>query len=395
MQTRLSLLLFLIYAPLGAMWPTFPRYLDALGFSPLEIALVCATQAVAALVGPLCLGQVADRWLAPERCLSLCACAAGVMLLLLPACSSTGGVFGVTFAVLLLTAPTMTLGSAISFAHLTHPERDFGRVRLWGTVGWVVAAWLVGYFLNRPDWLRRLLLLVRPEASLPVLADAFHVAAVLAFVLAAYSFTIAPTPPRSCPAERLAPLEALQLVRQRPFAIFFLCNLLVFLSVPFSSQNTPLLLKQLGVGDEWAGPALTVAQSTEILTLALLPWLLRRLGLRVVLVLGAAAWAVSLSVQTVGTPAALVIASLSLNGLFITGFVVAGQVCVNSAAGAEIRTSAQALISFSAGAGQILGYLVSGVVRYAADGAFRPTFAVATVLAWLAVGILVVGWRKS
>jgi len=393
MRFRLSLLLFLVYAPPGAMWPTFPRHLDALGFSPLEIALVCATAALATVVGPLVAGQVADRWLAPERCLAVCGFAGGAVFLLLPGCTTAGSAFFGSLAVWLLMIPAMTLGSAVSFAHLRRPERDFGRVRLWGTVGWMIQGWVVGYALGRPDWLHRLLLVFRPDAPYPVLADSFHVAAAFDFLLGFYALTIPPTAPCRDSPDRVAPLEALRLLRKRHFAVFFLCNILLCLTVPFGSQNTPLLLKELGVGEEWTGPALTMAQSTEVLTLALLPWLLARLGLRAVLLLGAAAWAGSLSVQTLDAPAGLIIGCLSLNGLYISCYLVAGQVCVNGEAGPDFRASAQALISFSGGVGQVMGYVLSGVVRHAAGGAFRPTFAVATALAWLAVGILLVGWR--
>jgi MFS family permease len=395
MRFRLSMLLFLVYAPLGAMWPTFPRHLDTLAFSPLEIALVCATSALAAIIGPLVAGQVADRWLAPERCLAFCGFAAGGVLLLLPSCTTMPGVFLGSLGVWLLMTPAMMLGSSISFAHLPMPERDFGRVRMWGTVGWVVQAWVVGYALGRPEWLHQILLAFRPDAPQPVLADSFHVAAALEFLLGLYALTIPATPPRLASREWLAPLKALRLLQKRHFAIFFLCNFLLCFTVPFAIQNTPLLLMKLEVGEQWTGPALTAAQSTEILTLALLPWLLWRLGLRMVLVIGAAAWAASLTVQMVGSPVFLVIACLSLNGLFITCFVVAGQLCVNSEAGSDIRSSAQALISFSNGIGQVLGYLVSGVVRYRTNGEFRPTFAVAMVLAWLAVAILVVYWDQE
>ena len=111
--------------------------------------------------------------------------------------------------------------------------------------------------------------------------------------------------------------------------------------------------------------------------------------------LGAGAWATSASVQTVGTPAGLVIACLCLNGLYISCYIVAGQVCVNREAGDDFRASAQALISFSGGVGQVVGYLLSGAVRHAAGGAFRPTFAVAAALAWLAVAILFAGWPQE
>src|SRR6185369_16723907 len=107
----------------------FPRHLANLDFDPFQIALVCATAALAAVVGPLVAGQVADRWLAPERCLSVCGFVGGTVFLLLPSCTTARSAFLGSLAVWLLMIPAMTLGSAVSFAHLRRPERDFGRVR--------------------------------------------------------------------------------------------------------------------------------------------------------------------------------------------------------------------------------------------------------------------------
>src|ERR1700719_2036934 len=124
--------MFLQYAPHGAFVPLFSLRLQELGFSPVEIGWACATQALAALIAPLVAGQVADRWFPAQRCLAVCAVLAGMILWLLTALTSWPAVFAASLAFWLVMGPANTLGTALSFAHLADPARDFGGVRLWG-----------------------------------------------------------------------------------------------------------------------------------------------------------------------------------------------------------------------------------------------------------------------
>ncbi len=386
LYVRLSLMLFLVYAPVGAFWPMFTLWLKKLGFSPLEIAVATATQAIGALFAPLLAGQVADRWLSAERCLALFAFLIAGLLVLLAGATSTTSLFVCGLAFWMLMVPLMTLGNSICFAHLPSPEAQFGRIRLWGTIGWVSLVWVVACALWHPPWLMALVGQFRPEKPSIELPDMFHFGAVSAIVLGFYALTLPATPPREQAREAFAPLEALRLLRQRDFILFFGCYFALCLTVPFSTQNTILLLDELGIDDAWKGPVMTIAQATEVASLLGLPWLLRLLGLRCVMVLGAASWALSLVVLAIGSPAGLVVSCLGLNGFFITGYIVAGQMFVNSRADSEVRASAQALISFTSGIGMLAGYAVSGVVGHLVGGAFRPTFTLAALVALLAAG---------
>src|SRR5207302_289496 len=143
-----------------------------------------------------------------------------------------------------------------------------------------------------------------------------------------------------------APLLACQLFRQRSFLVFCVCLMGLYITMPFSSQLTPLLLRDLGVPKTWLPATLTIAQSLEVATLALLPVLLLRLEVKGTLLLGMLAWTVVLTVMALGQPDWLVIASLGLHGVYITCFLVAGQVFVNQRAQIDIRASAQALLQF-------------------------------------------------
>src|SRR5262249_14969788 len=172
---------------------------------------------------------------------------------------------------------------------------------------------------------------------------------------------------------RLAPLAALKLLRRRAFGIYAACVLGACVTFPFTTQNTPMLLKQLGVTQAWLGPAQTLAQATEVLALSLLPALLLRLGVRGTMLLGLGSWGLALSVLAVGHPVGLVVASQGLNGVFVAGFLVAGQVFVNGQAEGDLRASAQGLFSFVNGLGLLAGNLLASWLRDATGGDLPPT----------------------
>jgi MFS family permease len=387
LRWRLSLFLFLLYAPLGAVVPQFSLHLKLLGFSEVEIALACATQAVASMFGPLVAGQVADRWLAPERCILVCACLAAVLLWVLSGLTTPAGVVPATLAFWLLMGPTITLGTTVTLKSLESPERDYGRVRLWGTIGWVVPGWLIGLWLAAPGSATAWLAVIRPESPAPKMADAFRLASVLAGALAVYALTLPHTPPQKSLGSWLAPVAAFRLLHSRSFAVFVLGCLGVSMSLALNAQSAPLLLDSLGVRRSWVMPTLTIAQSTEVLTLALLPMLLLRLEMRGTMLLGLGTWATGLSVIALGAPLWLVVAAFGAWGACICCYLVAGQVYVNSQARGDIRASAQALLSCVNSLGMLLGNLLAGWVREQAGGAVQPAYVVAAALAG-GVGLL-------
>jgi MFS family permease len=370
--------MFLQYAPAGAVIPLFSLRLYGLGFSSLEIAAACATQPLATLLAPVVAGQVADRWWPAERLLAVCGLLSGIALWFLARLTDPAAVFGVALLFWLLLAPAMTLGTALCFAQLPNPGRDYSAVRLWGTVGWVAACWVVGCWLMPPgSWG----LGESPAWSPSGLGDAFRVGGLFAFALGAYALTLPHTPPARTFQGRVAPWAAVKAMRSRAMAVYWLCVGGVCVTMAFTSQVTPLLLRALGYLDSQIAWLLTISQATEVAALAALPMLLTRLGIKGTLGLGLGAWAAALALLSVGTPRGLVVGSLTLNGLCICCFFVAGQVFVNSRARPDVRASAQALIHFMIGFGMLGGHLLVGWARRQFEGAFRPTFLVAAVIA--------------
>jgi MFS family permease len=378
--------MFLAYMPPGALLPLYTVHLEKLGFSPEVTAFCCATQAVAVMVASLLAGQVADRWLAAERCLAICALVAAGDLWLLAGLQSPPTVFVTTLVFWLVCGPSMMLATTIAFTHLPHPERTFGPVRMWGTAGWMVTGWLVGWWLSGPAWARDLSGHLRPHAPSIELTDTFRIGAVLAVVLGLFALTLPYTPPVRAAAAPAAPLAALRLLRGRPFVVYCLCLFGVCVTFPFTTQVTPLLLRRLGIADAWLMPTLTLAQASEVACLGLLPAFLLRLGTRGTMLLGLGAWLVSLSILAWGRPVQLVVSSLVLNGLCISGYFVGGALFVNRRAGGGLRASAQGLISCVNGTGMLCGHLLVGWLRQHCGGDLPQTFAVgATITALLVI----------
>jgi predicted MFS family arabinose efflux permease len=395
LRLRLSFLMFLQWAVPGSLLPLYSVHLKNLGFSEMAIASCCAAQAVAAVVSSLVAGQVADRWLSAEKAMACCAILAGLDLWLIAELHELVPMFLATLFFWMVTGPMLILGTTISFAHLDKPEQQFGSVRLWGTIGWVAICWLVGFWLASPDWLSAGQTWLRPWAPRPMMVDSFRMGGAIAFLLAGYTLTLPATPPgrKVAPGETVAPLEAIKLLRGGTFATYCACVLGACITFSFTTQTTPLLLQELGIERHWLTPAMTVAQSSEVLCLALLPGLLLRLGLRGTMLLGLGAWLCAMCVLAVGRPVELVVASLGLNGLYVTGFLIAGQVYLNSQGGEALRASVQGLFSFVNGLGLLAGNLLAGWLRDATEGELPVTFAVGAGITVALLILFVAGFR--
>jgi nucleoside transporter len=397
MHARLSLLMFLMFAAMGCWIPVFSVRLQELRFTPRDIALASATAAVAYLIAPVAAGQVADRWFAAERCIAVGGVVAGALMWYLAGLDDPEAVFGVCLVYWMVMVPVVTIANALTFTHLHDPARHFGKVRLWGTVGWVTAAWLVGLWLwlGRQDWWHELWHWVGGTCPSASLADIFRVGALTAFALAAYALTLPHTPPRRRGEGWLAPLQALRLVRQRDFAVYLIGSLVLYATIPFNSQVTPLLLQAIGFAREDLGPLLTIAQSMEILMLAVLPRILGRLGVRGTMLLGLTTWTAGLSVFALGQPTWLVVAALACNGVCVVCYMVAGQVFLNSRAAGHIRASTQSLLVFVNGLGLLVGNLLVGEVRERTKPEFMPTYLTGASLALAVVVFFLVGFPRT
>ena len=222
-----------------------------------------------------------------------------------------------------------------------------------------------------------------------------------------YAWTLPHTPPvprsgfdaqaRNWLAAALdAPLAALHLFRHRSFAVLCSCLFVIYLTFTLSLQLTSLLVAQhLGVAQDWLPLLQTLAQSTEVATLALLPVLLVRLGQKGTMVLGLSAWTAALTIFGMGAPSWLVIASLALHGLFVSCFLVAGQLYINRLARDDMRASAQGLIQLINGLGLLTGHFLVGWLRAGVGDDYSSAFVPGAVVAGVVVVMFGVGFHVS
>ena len=398
MHFRLSLLMFLNFMIFGSWSPVLSPFLEQRGFTPRQSAWIFATNALGAILGPVVWGQIADRWLAAEKCISICCLVSGTCLWWIAASVEAAAVFWGSFAFWMFMIPALSVGASLTFRHLSHPDKDYGRVRLWGTVGWIVGGWWLGIWFAVAYGSE-----VAPEAK--DWGDALRWGAAFGWLTAAYAWSLPHTPPLARTASDAArgwlsailgaPLQALQLFRHRSFAVLCVCLFGVYVTFPFSAQMTPLYLQQLGVRKAWLAPVLTVAQSLEVATLALLPVLLIRLGQKGTMMFGLMAWGWALSIYAVGAPPAVVIGSLALHGIFICCFLVAGQLYVNRLARDDVRASAQGLMQFINGLGLFLGHLLVGRVRDWAGEDYAQAFLPGAVIAGVLIVVFAAGFHAS
>jgi MFS family permease len=351
---RLSVMMALVYAVQGAFWPLLAVHLADLGIESRARGWIFATLAIGATAVPLGVGHLVDRFLAIQRVLALIyALGTGLLAILASGwVSSAGGLFGLFLVYWGLAAPAYSLCNALAMRNLDDPGREFGGVRLWGTAGWMIAGWVVS-------------VVMAASGSTRAGRGAFEslwVATAVSAVTAVYCLTLPHTPPLAVGPRGKGTMRAgMELIRQGDIAVFLVASLGVYLTQPLVFQVIPGYLERRGLPRAWVSTAMTLGQTTEIAVLAILPWLLRRLGMKATLMLGILAWFARFLSLALGPPLGLAVAGTLLHGVGIACFTVGGQVFLDGRAPGHLRASAQALLLVAtSGFASFLGNLLAG-----------------------------------
>jgi len=360
LRIRLSLMMFLEFAVWGAWAPVLWPYLvgspadGCLGLTPIQAGQIYGVLWLACIVAPFIGGQIVDRWFPTQWFLAIVHLAGGGLMLWMTKQKTFGSLWLVMMIYSVLYAPTLALTASLAFHHLTDADKQFGAIRVFGTIGWIVAGLVLTLWRTAAG-----------DNAVP--NDMLLLAGYLSFAMGVLCLLLPHTPPKKEATNPWAFLEALSLLKKPQFLIFMLISFVVTTELQFYYLPTAdFLRKGVGVAGKNVPMVMTVAQLAEMIAMGLfLGIVLKKIGIRNGLAIGVIAWPLRYVVFAFyqSVPAWVVIASLALHGIGYTFFFVVSQIYVDKVAPSDIRASAQALLTLvTLGIGNYLGTWFTGVI---------------------------------
>lgn len=410
-RTRLSIMMFLQFAIWGAWLPIlYPFLMGHRGFSLDQTGFCLMAGAVGAVFGPFLAGQLADRSVATEKLLAASHLAGAALVWILADVATFPTFLALSFVYGLVYAPTLALTNSLAFSHLPDRDRDFGPVRLWGTIGWIAVGIAVGQVLLRkytPEGVSDADVAAAQNAGRAV---AFKLSAVLGVLMGLYCLTLPSTPPTRSSKQNTAWAEGLGEIARRPLWALFLIAIPISMVHQFyfvyasqfvgeiqnkaASSGADAFAKSvnaiLGVG---GGGLMTIGQMSELVVLAALPFLVKAFPKKTILAIGIVAYALRMAIFAYFPSLPMVLAGVALHGLCFGCFIAVAFMVVDEWTTPDIRATAQNLFNLViVGIGIIVGSLfaTSVVGKYATlpeGGMDYPRLF--SVPMWIALGCLV------
>lgn len=354
---KLSVMMFIEWFIWGAWFVPLWQYLNKLGFSPSEIAWSYSSTAIAAILSPVLVGVIADRYFAAQKVLGWLLLAGGVLMGFIALQTEFSTFFPLLVVYAITYMPTVALTNSIAFANISDTEKDFPRIRVLGTLGWIASGLVIGFVLP-------------PMLGMGNISDTSQplwITAIASFALGVYSFWLPDTPAKGkgpVDIKALFGLNALGLLKDRSFAIFALCSFLFCMPLAFYYQFANGYLTQVGLPN--ATGWMTLGQVSEIFAMLALPFLLKRFGIKKVLMLGFITAAIRYVFFIYGGTADVWAYSMLFLGILLHGvsydfYFVTGYIYVDKKAPPHMRTAAQGLITLICqGLGSFIGNWLGG-----------------------------------
>ncbi|MGB5819099.1 MAG: nucleoside permease [Saonia sp.] len=360
-QAQLSVMMFLEFFIWGGWFVTLGTFLgNNLSAGDGEIAQAFSTQSWGAIIAPFIIGLIADRFFNAERILGILHLIGAFLMYQMSQTTSFSVFYPYVLGYMIAYMPTLALVNSVAFNQMRDPAKQFPLIRVFGTLGWIVAGLLISLAFN---W--------DALASIEngMLSNTFLMTAIASAILGLFSFTLPKTPPSVGKDEKITlsdilGLDALKLLTDRNFLIFFISSVLICIPLAFYYQNiSPFLTESRVEGSTaWA----SAGQISEIAFMLLLPFFFKRYGFKKTIMAGMLAWAVRYLLFAYGNAGDLffmLVIGIALHGICYDFFFVSGQIYTDSKAGERFKSAAQGLITLATyGVGMLIGFWIAGKI---------------------------------
>lgn len=356
---QLSLMMFLQFFIWGGWFVTLGTFLgNNLGASGAETGMAFSTQSWGAIIAPFFIGLIADRYFNAEKILGVLHLIGAVLMYFMSQATSFDAFYPLVFAYMVAYMPTLALVNSVSFFQMKDPAKDFSMIRVFGTIGWIIAGLLISYF----QWDST------KSIDEGALSNTFTMVAIASLILGIISFTLPKTPPSqsdgALSVSDILGLDALKLLKDRNFLMFFITSILICIPLAFYYQQANPFLVELGMENPTG--KMTLGQISEVLFMLLLPFFFKKFGFKKTLLVGMLAWAVRYTLfayGNAGEQAFMLIIGIALHGICYDFFFVSGQIYTDFKAGEKIKSAAQGLITLATyGVGMLIGFWVAGKI---------------------------------
>jgi nucleoside transporter len=360
-QIQLSTMMFLQFFIWGAWFVTLGTFLGSnMSAEGGQIARAFSTQSWGAIIAPFIIGLIADRFFNAERILGVLHLIGAALMYLMSQTSDFGVFYPYVLGYMIAYMPTLALVNSVSFNQMKDPAKEFSYIRVFGTIGWILAGLSISYIFSWDS---------KESIAAGMLSNTFLLAAGASALLGVFSFFLPATPPtadknKKITLSEILGLDALKLLGDRNFLVFFVSSILICIPLAFYYANANPFL--VDVGMENPTGKMTIGQMSEVIFMLLLPIFFKKYGFKNTILVGMLAWAlryVLFAFGDAGSLSFMLILGIALHGICYDFFFVSGQIYTNAKAGPNVKSAAQGLITLATyGVGMLIGFEAAGYI---------------------------------
>ncbi len=360
-KIQLSFMMFLQFFIWGGWFVTLGTFLgNNLSATGGQIAMAFSTQSWGAIIAPVFIGLIADRYFNAEKILGILHLLGSGLLFLMSQTNDFSFFYLYVFSYMVLYMPTLALVNSVSFNQMNDTAAEFPLIRTFGTLGWIISGVVISYVFSWDT---------QDSITSGALSNTFKMVALASLILGAFSFSLPKTPPygndqKSFSLKSALGWDALKLLKDRNFLLFFIASVLICIPLAFYYQQANPFLVELGMNNPTARMAL--GQVSEVLFMLLLPTFFIRFGFKKTILVGMMAWVIRyllFAYGDVGEKDYMLIIGILLHGICYDFFFVSGQIYTDFKAGEKVKSAAQGLITLATyGVGMLVGFWIAGKI---------------------------------